>query len=99
MSTAYEPNFNRSAVAPVISAGVMTANIIWKATKAMPGMSPSRLVTSARKRKSKLPIHPLPLSPKTSENPTTAQMVDTKPMANMFCINMPSTFFERTMPP
>src|SRR6478735_6592422 len=31
MKTAYEANFNRSAVAPVISAGVMIANVIWKA--------------------------------------------------------------------
>ena len=29
MNTAYALNFNRSAVAPVISAGVMMANVIW----------------------------------------------------------------------
>ena len=33
----HPPNFIRSAMAPVISAGVMMANIIWKAQNAMRG--------------------------------------------------------------
>ena len=38
MKTAYPANFKRSAVAPVIRAGVMTANIIWYAANASGGM-------------------------------------------------------------
>ena len=41
MNKAYEPNLRRSAVAPVISAGVMTANIIWNATNAIGGIVPA----------------------------------------------------------
>ena len=36
----YALNFIRSANAPEMSAGVMTANIIWKATKASVGTVP-----------------------------------------------------------
>ena len=32
------PNLHRSAVAPVIRAGVMIAKVSWKATKTMVGM-------------------------------------------------------------
>ncbi len=32
------PNFQRSAVEPVISAGVMIANVSWKATNAIVGV-------------------------------------------------------------
>jgi hypothetical protein len=31
MNTAYDPNLSRSAVAPVMSAGVMIPKVIWKA--------------------------------------------------------------------
>ncbi len=37
--TAKAPNFQRSAVAPVISAGVMIANMSWKATKTIGGIT------------------------------------------------------------
>ena len=44
-------NFSRSAVAPVISAGVMMANIIWKAKNTIGGIvrksRPGSLFTSA----------------------------------------------------
>ena len=39
------PNFQRSAVAPVMSATVMTANISWKATKTVGGMTWAKLST------------------------------------------------------
>ena len=39
MNSAYDSNLSRSAVAPVISAGVMMANIIWKAQNESPGSS------------------------------------------------------------
>ena len=38
MKTAYALNFSRSAVAPVISAGVMIANVIWNAQNKMNGI-------------------------------------------------------------
>ena len=38
MKTRNVENFIRSAKAPVISAGVMTANIIWKSMNAVCGM-------------------------------------------------------------
>src|SRR4051794_3621889 len=38
MNTAYALNFSRSAVAPVISAGVMMANVIWNAQNSTNGM-------------------------------------------------------------
>jgi len=34
LNSTQEPNFIRSAMAPLIRARVMIANIIWKATKA-----------------------------------------------------------------
>ena len=39
------PNFHRSAVDPVISAGVMTANISWKITNTIGGMTCAKLST------------------------------------------------------
>jgi hypothetical protein len=112
MTSTYDLNFSRSAVAPVISAGVMMANIIWKAKKRMGGMvrksspgssftiapSESNFMTSAMKAKSKFPTSPPP-SPKARENPTTAQMTPIRPIAKTFCINMPRTFLLRTIPP
>ena len=38
MKTAYVPNFMRSAVAPVMSAGVMIAKVIWNAQKRTNGI-------------------------------------------------------------
>ena len=85
-------------MAPVISAGVMTANIIWNAKNAKPGMSPSSVVTSFMNAKSRLPT--IGLSPPNAiEKPMIAHSVEMMPIAKMFCISMPSTFFERTMPP
>ena len=37
--------------------------------------------------------------PKASENPMHTQSTLTRPIAKTFCISIPSTFFERTMPP
>ena len=54
MNTAYAPNFNRSAVAPVINAGVMIANVIWNAQKSTNGM--------VRKLKNSPPPLPCPTS-------------------------------------
>ena len=42
MKTAYAENFRRSAVAPVINAGVMIANVIWNAQNSTNGMVEER---------------------------------------------------------
>ena len=82
----------------MISAGVITANIIWNATNARPGMFPSRVATFDNQANSVLPmIGPVP--PKAIENPMIAHRIDTMPIAKKFCMSMPSTFFARTMPP
>uniref|UniRef100_A0A6J7PVX9 Unannotated protein n=1 Tax=freshwater metagenome TaxID=449393 RepID=A0A6J7PVX9_9ZZZZ len=36
--------------------------------------------------------------PKARLKPTNTQRMLMRPMANTFCISIPSTFFERTMP-
>ena len=45
MNSTKAPNFHRSAMAPVISAGVMTANISWKATNTSGGITCAKLPT------------------------------------------------------
>ncbi len=42
MNRAHAPNFARSAIAPLIRAGVMMANISWKTAKVVTGMLPVR---------------------------------------------------------
>ena len=71
-------NFIRSATAPAISAGVIAANVIEKAT----AMSASVPFTSLRPRASRLPMNasrpsPSPLLP--SENATSTQTSGTMP--------------------
>jgi hypothetical protein len=82
----------------VISAGVITANIIWKATNAMPGMFPSSVGTFDNQANSVLPMR-APVPPNASENPIIAHNSEMMLMAKMFCMSMPSTFLARTMPP
>lgn len=65
-------NFARSAIAPLIRAGVMMANISWKAEKAVTGIVPARSFRPMPciPRKSRFPIRPAPASgPKLSEYP------------------------------
>ena len=67
MNTVKAWNFIRSANAPVIKAGVMTANMHWKATKASSGIVPfARTVMPmpVRPTLSKEPIKPLISEPK-----------------------------------
>ena len=86
-------------MAPVIRAGVMTANIIWKAKNAIPPDGNWALpAMSYANAKSKLPISEPP-PPNAKENPITAQITLIRPIAKMFCISIPRMFFERTMPP
>lgn len=64
-------NFILPAIAPVIRAGVMTANIIWKPAKSASGISSplvlSEMLTLLKPRKSKPPITPPTSLPKESE--------------------------------
>ena len=39
------------------------------------------------------------MPPNASENPMHAQITLMRPIAKTFCISIPRTFFERTMPP
>lgn len=62
----------RSAIAPLISAGVMIANISWKVANAVTGMVPVRSFRPMPRipRKSRLPMRPAKESgPKLSEYP------------------------------
>jgi hypothetical protein len=97
-------NRMRSATAPVIRAGVMMANISWKAMNASGGIVSSSnpvgntTFASRSHARSKLPIHLLsPLN--ASEYVTTAQMIVTSPRQKKFCMSIPSTFLARTIPP
>ena len=109
MKTTYAENFNRSAVAPVISAGVMIANVIWNAQNSTNGIvsvpknpfaSGSAGPTSFIHAKSKLPMKPsLPALPNDRLNTIAHHRTPRIPIAKKFCISMPSTFFARTMPP
>ncbi len=91
----------RSAIAPVMSAGVITAKVSWNATNAIVGMEPVVVcATSFRPTKSKLPIQPpFPASPNASEYPKITQRTVTIPIAKKFCMSIASTFLARTMPP
>ncbi|GIU88981.1 MAG: hypothetical protein KatS3mg010_2129 [Acidimicrobiia bacterium] len=100
----------RSAIAPVMSAGVMTANIIWYAANTIGGNvnSPNHstpagsggyiVATSLRPTKSKLPISD-PSPPNANEYPIRPQSTLIRPSAKKFCISIASTFLLRTMPP
>ena len=46
-NTIQAPNLARSAIAPLIRATVMIANVAWKATKAIDGYALSRLAAKA----------------------------------------------------
>lgn len=72
MNSAQELNFTRSASAPLIRAGVRTANISWNVTNAktgMPSSPPVSVVASMPLRPmwSKLPMTPPLSEPKASE--------------------------------
>ena len=67
ISTAKAAKRMRSANAPVIRAGVMTANMHWKATKAISGIVPfsrTAMPTPVRPTLSREPMKPLISVPK-----------------------------------
>ena len=85
LNSTHAPNFMRSAIAPLIRASVMIANIIWKAMKTK---SDSPLVTLAavsplRPSRSRLPIRPWPCEPITSRSylPSSAVAARVSPVA------------------
>ena len=63
------PNLARSAMAPLMSAAVRMANIIWKLAKTRTGMVPvTSPIVPSMPRKSRLPTSPPPTEgPKTIE--------------------------------
>jgi hypothetical protein len=101
MKPTHAPKRMRSAIAPVISAGVMTANVSWKATNSNAGMVPeTSLPMPLRPMKSKFPIQPpSPAFPNASEYPTKTQMTATMPIAKKFCMSIARMFFALTIPP
>ena len=98
------PNFQRSAVEPLISAGVMIANVNWNATIAIVGVVcavPSVGTTSlmfCRPKKCRSPSHWL-LPPNAQVKPITTQVTLTMAIAAKFCISIARTCLTRTMPP
>ncbi|OIQ80324.1 hypothetical protein GALL_379180 [mine drainage metagenome] len=103
MNVTNEPNRIRSADAPLISAAVRIANIIWNATNArggtvrfIPGTATSAWVSPTR---CSPPTSPPPASrSKASEYPTTVQVTETTAIVTKLCMIMPSACFDRTIP-
>ncbi len=104
VNAAQAENRMRSAMAPLISAGVMMAKVIWNAMNSKGGMvSASKpggafVIRSLSPTKSKFPIT-LPVPPNASVKHTSAHITEARPMQNTFCISMASTFLARTIPP
>ena len=99
--TRYVLNLNRSANAPVIKAGVITANIIWKMANSSCGICcPSRGAepTPRNPRNSRLPRNSLPEAKERLYAHST-QMRLTTDMATKLCITVLMTFLPRTSPP
>src|ERR1700761_4489465 len=103
MNTSIAENFIRSANAPVISAGVMIANISWYTMNVCSGIVAAYAVFGATPppRRNTLcspPINALPV-PNASEYSTNAHNTVTTAIMAKVCIIVPSTFFFRTRPP
>ena len=97
------PYLTLSANAPIMSAGVMTANIAWNIICASCGMSGEY----AENGENHTPRRPSHCSPpmigfpgaNASEYSTIAQSIPTTIMELKLCIIIDSTFFWRTIPP
>ena len=95
----------RSAKAPLMSAGVMAANIIWKVAKRTKGMvlpSAGSMPTPLKKTYwSGSPTMPRPPteSPKARLKPTMTQTTVTMARPKKLCMMVESTFLARTSPP
>ena len=93
----------RSVNAPAMSAGVMTANIIWKAMNSSAGMWGANGLgappTPDSRTWSNPPMTPPWSVPKASEYPTTAQRIPMTPTATSDWAMVATTFFSPTSPP
>src|SRR5436309_310921 len=101
VNTAQAPNLVRSAIAPLISATVMTAKVSWKAEKMRSGIPVTRDALFTRPcspRYSKPPTNPLPF-PNDSEPPYSTHALVTVMMATHDIIIMFRTLLARVMPP
>ncbi len=100
----YELNRIRSAKAPVISAGVITANFNWNMANNINGtVGPSFHVALPSmpfimKNVEGFPITPYRESPKARLNPNITQIIVMMPIQTKLCIMVESTFFLVTMP-
>ncbi|GAA3217296.1 hypothetical protein GCM10020256_20200 [Streptomyces thermocoprophilus] len=104
MNRAQALNFTRSARAPLMSAGVRIANIIWKTTKTKSGMVvPSHSSVrpmSLRPTQSLFQPMMLPESvPKAREKPYSTHRTVTIPRLMKLIISMLRVLLTRTMPP
>ena len=101
MNTVQAPNLVRSAIAPLISATVMTANVSWKAENMRSGMPVTRdasFTSPCSPRYSKPPMNPLPF-PNDSESPHRTHAIVTVTMATHDIISMFRTLLARVIPP
>ena len=103
-NTQNEPNFIRSAMAPVIRAGVMTAKVSWKQAMTevgTPAMNSSLVACRMPQYWVSEPMRPWPPTswPNARLKPKRTQITLTMPMQMKFCINIARTFLPRTMPP
>ena len=105
VKTTNAANFLRSAKAPLMSAGVMAANIIWKVAKRTNGMvlpSAGSMPTPWKKMYcSGSPTMPAPPreSPKARLKPTTTQTTVTMARPKKLCMIVERTLLARTRPP
>ena len=96
-------NRMRSAIAPVISAGVITANIIWYAMNDSGGIGtapkPGRRSCGAVEEREVEVADVLAGAAEGERVHAHGPQHADEPEAKKFCISMPSTFLARTMPP
>src|SRR5690242_7357225 len=101
VNTVQAPNLARSAIAPLISATVMTAKVSWKAENMRSGMPDTReasCTSPCSPRYSKPPMNPLPF-PNDSESPYRTQAIVTVMMATHDIMIMFRTLLARVIPP
>ena len=99
----------RSANAPVIRAGVIAANISWKAANRTNGIVTAYVAlgvrpTPMKPTKSRLPIRPgmpnrFASGPNARLNPTRTQTTLTIASPKKLCMIVERTFLRRTRPP
>ena len=104
MNTKSDLNFILPATEPVIRAGVITANIIWKQQKTIFGIValsvyPFLSETPSRPSQLKFPIIPLSVGAKESEYPNKTHITIPVPIIKIDVIIVFTAFFFLTSPP